>query len=471
MAGSQDNGTSILNENGWLEWNGGDGMEAIVHTLNSDWMMGSWQYGTRQVTKDGGVTRQGTSNPEAGSGDWQAPLLYDPNHQMRVYSFADSIWKSEEFGSNWTLAGSPRIGSISVATIAENNSQIMIISSGSTVRISDDGGASFRSPGIGLPNFYVTDIAIDPKHDSTIIVTYNKYQLDGKKVYISHDLGVTWTNITYNLVDMPIRTVVIDHTEERNIYLGAEIGVYVKAMNESTWEYYSNGLPNVTVKDLEIQYASNTLKASSWGRGLWEIPLKNRASHPAILHTNLSHAPSTTQPRAGYAENVTSIIKYDQNITSAFVKWSNDSWSLHKTIMMTNVSDSTWVTDEPFTLYGNGTEMYFKVFAIGENNDTTETYKYHYTVRNGLNVNSVVESDFESSVTLYPNPNSGNFHISLGADYENVEFNVIDVSGKLVEKRMDSGNDFDFSFNLPKGIYFIEAITVNRSAKFKFVVN
>lgn len=33
IGGSQDNGTSILDEEGWLEWNGGDGMEAVVHPL------------------------------------------------------------------------------------------------------------------------------------------------------------------------------------------------------------------------------------------------------------------------------------------------------------------------------------------------------------------------------------------------------------------------------------------------------
>ena len=41
MAGSQDNGTSILAPDGWIEWNGGDGMEALVHALNPKWMIGS----------------------------------------------------------------------------------------------------------------------------------------------------------------------------------------------------------------------------------------------------------------------------------------------------------------------------------------------------------------------------------------------------------------------------------------------
>ena len=471
MAGSQDNGTSILNENGWIEWNGGDGMEAIVQTLNPEWMMGSWQFGTRQVTKDGGLSRNGTNNPEAGDGNWQAPMVYDPNYQMRVYTFADSIWQSDEFGDSWYLTGTPGIGSISVATIAENDSKIMAIASGSTVRITEDGGATFRSPNIGLPNFNVTDLAFDPRNDSTLIVTYNRYQLDGKKVFITNDLGMTWTNITYNLADMPIRTVVIDHTDDRNIYLGAEIGVYVKPMDGNTWRLYSKGLPNVTVRDLEIQYGSNTLKAATWGRGLWEIPLLGRGSYPTILHTSLTHAPSNSQPRAGYDENVSIVISHDENISSAFVKWANDSLDLYKTISMSNISDSTWKTDQPFTNYGKGTQMYFKVYAVGQNNDTTETYKFQYEVRNGLNINSVLESNFDYQVNLFPNPNSGKFSVDLGADHKNVSLRVYDISGREIMSKEDSGNLFDVSLDVSKGIYFLHVITGDKAAKFKFVID
>lgn len=471
MSGSQDNGTSILDENGWIEWNGGDGMEAVVHTLNSDWMMGSWQFGTRQRTQDGGQTRQGVGNPEAGDGDWQAPLFYDPNQQMRVFTLADSVWKTENFGDNWELVGTPGIGTIQRAAIAYNNSEIMAISSGSTLRISTDGGATFFAPGIGLPNYNITDMEFDPNHDSTIIVTYNRYQLDGKKVFISYDLGGFWYNITHNLADMPIRCVTIDHTPEGNIYLGAEIGIYTMPMNGTEWELYNESFPNVTVRDLDVQFGSNTLKASTWGRGLWENFLVDREDYPQILHTSITNAPTKTEPKSGYDVNVTSEISYDQSLSSVFVKWSNDNLNFDKTILMSNTSGDNWETDEPFTQYGAGTEMYFKVFAVGQNNDTTETYKFHYTVRNGIFVNSVVESNFESKVNLFPNPSGGIFKVDLGSDYSNVNFVVVDVTGKQVHSSTDSGNLFEFNLDLPKGIYFLNATTKDSSARFKFVVD
>ena len=42
---------------------------------------------------------------------------------------------------------------------------------------------------------------------------------------------------------MPIRTVVIDHTEDSTIYLGAEIGVYKKLCLRTRGNYNNENLP------------------------------------------------------------------------------------------------------------------------------------------------------------------------------------------------------------------------------------
>ena len=69
IVGSQDNGTSIKNENTWIEFYGADGMEGIIHPLNSDWMIGSIQFGSKRRTKDGGYTQDG-ANPNGFEGAW-----------------------------------------------------------------------------------------------------------------------------------------------------------------------------------------------------------------------------------------------------------------------------------------------------------------------------------------------------------------------------------------------------------------
>jgi hypothetical protein len=463
MSGSQDNGTSILNENGWIEWNGGDGMEAIVHTLNEDWMIGSWQYGTRQRTKDGGITRHGINTPQCGSSqaEWQAPLLFDPNDQMRVFHFSDSVFVADGFGENWQYLGSPDIGKIKVATIAENNSNLMIVCRNENIYLSKDGGYSYDSINDGLPGHSITDIAFDPNHDSTIVVVYNRYQNDGEKVFISHDLGSSWNNITYNLGDMPLRTVVIDHTTERNIYLGAEIGVFYKAMNDNSWSLHNQNLPNVTIRDLEIQYGANLLKAATWGRGLWDYKLAGRNDYPAILTTSISDTPNDIHPKESEEQYVTSMISYNGVLSSVYVKYSANQATCDSTLIMSNIQDSTWKTDGHVYNYPAGTKVFFKVYAVGENGDTTETYKFMYTVRDFIYCDSYGSLAYTTAITKVElkdiNRISGK--TQAYSDYTETDSTVLNVYGS-----------YNLSVNLTTGgnqqVYAMAWVDWNRDGDF-----
>lgn len=385
ISGSQDNGTSIKTEAGWVEFYGADGMEGLIHPLNDDWMMGSVQYGSRRRTLDGGLTQSGVNaSGQAGSGNaaWEAPLVYDPNDHMRVYNFSTEIWVSDDFAENWTYRGSPAsfTGTISHAAIAENNSNIIIISRGSNIDKSVDAGATFTSIKNNLPNYTIQDIAFHPDDDDIIFVCYARYQDDNSKVFMTTNGGASWANITYNLGNMPIQTVVVDHTPVHNIYVGAEIGVFTMPIGGNTWTLYNTNLPNMTVEELEVVYGSNTLKAATWGRGLWEYTLVDRADYPAIMITRITDMPSFSNPKIGIDQYVTSTISYQSNLSAVYVEWSANAPTFGNVIPMTNVSDSTWTSNQPLPALNVGEKMYFKVFAVGSSNDTSETYKFMYTV-------------------------------------------------------------------------------------------
>jgi hypothetical protein len=398
ISGSQDNGTSIKHQNTWLEFYGADGMEGIVHPLNDDWMIGSIQNGSRRLTKDGGITQTGAT-PNGQTGSWIAPLIYDPNQQMTVYSFGENIWKSEDFGVSWTNIGTPTFtGTITEAAIAQNNSNIILVSKGATLEKSIDGGVTFSDLTGTLPNSTITDIAFAPHNDEIIIVTYASYQNNGQKIYKSTNGGVTWTNITNNLGDMPIRKVVIDHSPDHHIYIGAEIGVFTMPLNGNTWTLYNSNLPNMAIEDLEIMWGTNTLRAATWGRGLWEYALVNRTDYPAIIFTEITDIPNEQLPLPQIPQYVTSVISYDNTVTSAFVKWSENNLLFNNTINMTNTVDSTWVSDTPIPGMGANTNIYFKVFAVGSSGDTTETYKFNYKVK--PNCVSFGNMSYQTAVTL-----------------------------------------------------------------------
>jgi photosystem II stability/assembly factor-like uncharacterized protein len=382
MAGSQDNGTSILNEFGWLEWNGADGMEAIIHPLNRNIMVGSWQYGTRHLTLDGGESLIYSYNPEGDNNyaDWLAPLVIDPADHMKIYHFSDKMFVSNQFGNpfTWSLVGSPKTFSLQHAAIAENNSNLIVVSTYSYLLLSIDKGLTWNANNSGLPSYNIADVCFDPKFDSTLVVCFDRYEEDNQKIFISHNLGKTWTNITYNIGNMPIRSLAIDHTPERNIYVGGEIGVYTKSMNSRNWELYNSNLPNVTVRDFEIHYGSNTLKAATWGRGLWEVQLKNRESYPKINKIIPSDivGPNYNIP-VDSQMNIAAIINYDKTLSEVYLLWSYDNKTLHNKIAMT-LNQNQWHTVSAIPSSLGKEVVYFKVVAIGSNQDTSETYTFMY---------------------------------------------------------------------------------------------
>ena len=383
MAGSQDNGTSILNEDGWIEWNGGDGMEALVHPLNENWMIGSWQFGTRNYTQNGGQNRRGCGNPDGGSGKaaWEAPLLQNPQNSMQVYHFSDTMFSGDNFGRQWQFKSDPNIGVITEAAIAESDSIVIVVARNRDIRLTNDGGVSWTDIGNGLPGHYLRDIAFDPKDKNKIIVVYNRYQNDNQKIYISNDQGTTWQNITYNLGNMPLRTVVIDHSDSSYIYVGGEIGVYYKSKSATQWTLYNNKLPNVTVKDLEIHYGSNTLRAATWGRGLWEYTLVGRNNFPSITHTNISNTPTDDLPKDGVDQYITSIIESDQTLSEVNVLWNVNNFSLDSSLTMENIGNNTWKSTKPISSNDLGDHIYFKVLAKAESGDQSETYVFDYLTK------------------------------------------------------------------------------------------
>jgi len=378
MAGSQDNGTSILIANGWIEWNGGDGMEAVVHPLNPDWMIGSWQYGSRNYTRNGGLNRPGCNNPEKGSGQaaWEAPFLMNPLNSMEVFHFGSNVFKGTNFGLEWSPMGSPNIGIISEAAMAHNNPNIIAVATNSNIRLTLDGGASFNNIRSNLPNHSITDIAFDPKNDSVIIVTYNRFQNDGQKIYITKNLGQSWENITYNLGNMPLRCGIIDHSDSSYIFVGAEIGVYYKSMNGTIWHPFMEGLPNVTVRDFQIHYGTNTLRAATWGRGLWDIPLPQTEMLPKIAYVTMDDLPTESSPIYSKPQKIRAQIASSSNLLEVFVKWSKNNIDLDQEIKMVRKNDDWWESE--FALIGGNEDfIHFKIFAKNENG-TSESYRFNF---------------------------------------------------------------------------------------------
>lgn len=374
--GSQDNGSSYYTNGQWIEWVGADGMEQIIHPLYPDYVIGNVQFGFKFVTYDGAQTGYFSNNHPNDDMDWIAPMVYNPRSFSKVYSVGENLYRSDDFGYTYSVLANFGSDATNFA-IAENNSNIMLVALGSSLEKSTDGGQTFSPIGLGvLPNRYISDIAFDPKDDNTIILTFSHYEDDNSRIYISYNGGSNWTNITHNLSAIPARSVVIDHSANRNIYIGTEIGVYTKTMSATSYSLFSDNLPPVAINELEINYGSNKLYAASWGRGLWVTKLKDRQSYPVVNKVSMSQ-----NPAVGININVPNLITINVGqsiVTQAYVKWSVNDIDLDQTILLTKLNKNEYAFDSDLMVGLEGDSIYFKIFLVGNNSDTTSTYRFMY---------------------------------------------------------------------------------------------
>jgi len=145
-----------------------------------------------------------------------------------------------------------------------------------------NGGLTWDYIHIGLPTnlAVLSSVCIADNDPENIWVSFHGYE-DGEKVYHSTDAGDNWENISGNLPNVSANILefqfgTVDGVSHA-LYLGTDIGIYYTndsiQQTAEKWSLYSEGLPNVIVNDLEIQYGSQKLYAATYGRGLWETNL------------------------------------------------------------------------------------------------------------------------------------------------------------------------------------------------------
>ncbi len=138
--------------------------------------------------------------------------------------------------------------------------------------------------------FDISSIAADP-HDATgmtVYATVMGFTLGVNNIphiYRSTDGGASWTNISANLPDVPANTVLVDPNDANTVYVAMDTGVYATSSvttcaSANCWGAMGTALPNAPVVGLEAGAALATgdgrfgeLRAATYGRGIWQIPL------------------------------------------------------------------------------------------------------------------------------------------------------------------------------------------------------
>jgi photosystem II stability/assembly factor-like uncharacterized protein len=286
--GTQDNGTV---DNGSSAYKGGDGAYVAVDP-NGNYLYAEnysggnleridLESGQRESIMDGiGFNAAGTNYEDAA---WAAPIAIDPVNPNTIWHARKSIYGSLTQGSPWlqTTGSFTGLGS-AIAVSPANDGIIYAGSDRGEVLVSLDGGDTWlnRSRAQGLPNRAVTDFAPSQTDPGTAYMAVSGFYTN--HVFKTTDNGESWTSISASLPDIPVNALAIHPDDEKIIYAGTDIGMFITTDGGATWASYNQGLPRVVVADLEVHRSSKTLVMASHGRSMWEIPLEKPSLPPSI---------------------------------------------------------------------------------------------------------------------------------------------------------------------------------------------
>jgi photosystem II stability/assembly factor-like uncharacterized protein len=523
ITGHQDNGTNIKNGANYIASLAGDGMDCFIDRTNDNYMFASQYNGSIYRSTNGGSTWSAITNGITGTGGWVTPWKQDPTFSNTIYCGRNNLFKSTNYGTNWSQIGTTGGGgSIVEFAVAPSNNQVIYVIHPGSIRKTINGGTTWTNVTGNVPAGNATFITIDPNDPNTAWVTISGYTA-GSKVFQTVDGGATWMNISANLPNLPANCSVYEPGSNDRIYIGMDVGIYYKDNSSSTWTLYNTGLPNVAIMDMEMSPAApGKIFAATYGRGVYQADVIPTTAAPVtnfsfygnlcagtdkILVDNSSNTPTSwtwsITPNTGVTFNSVSV----QNPTLSFTSPGVYSISLvsgnsfgtgsviTKTVLVSTTptvslsSNSITICDlDPIIVTATGANTY--TWSNGGGSNPTVTYTpngdWTYTVTGSNNgcidtetlsvtnitcVGIVELQGAETSFNVYPNPATEKITLKINTvKTVDVIIELFDTAGKSVLKQNVgfSKEKTECKINiasLSSGLYYLKLYSKDKSSQ------
>ncbi len=297
LGGAQDNGTDRRTTSDfWTLTFGGDGATPIYSLTSPDttWVASS-QFQNVARTTNGGTSYSSARTGLGGSAPFIGKLEQCPNNENVILGGTSGIYKTTNMftaatGSavSWALTNSPIFGSLWRSfAFAESDSTCGTFAAGtggSTLRITVDGGVTYRDLDSlnQVPSRWISDLSFDPTNPAILYVVISGFDegTPGAPGHIfkttnatSAVTPVTWTNISPPASNHPFNTIEVDPANPQVIYAGSDFGIWKSVDAGATWEHFTadDGMPLVSVYDIEANATTNKVVAFTHGRGAYQL--------------------------------------------------------------------------------------------------------------------------------------------------------------------------------------------------------
>jgi uncharacterized repeat protein (TIGR01451 family) len=124
-----------------------------------------------------------------------------------------------------------------------------------------------------IPLRPVTQIAVDRSNWRIAYVSLAGFgsATPGKPghLFATKDGGASWKDVSSQLPDAPVNSVVLDPADAKTLYAGTDVGPFVTHDGGATWNKLGTVIPGVAVFQLDEDSTNGVLAAGTYGRGAW----------------------------------------------------------------------------------------------------------------------------------------------------------------------------------------------------------
>ena len=290
--GTQDNNTIRTLTGSANDWNsiiGGDGFHVNVDPIDNNYVYAESQYGNLRRSTNGGTSFQNGTNGISGSDrvNWNTPVILSPFSPEKMFYGSNKLYTSTRAVS-WTAispdltdglhpSGSLAFGTLTAIAASYNNLGVIYTGSDDgNVNVTFDGGTTWTDISAGLPDQYITSIAMVPSDDMIAYVTVSgfKYLDYTPRVFKTTDGGQNWTDISSNLPNIPVNDI-ITYPAENILFVATDLNVWYSKDDGANWTILGNNLPLTVVMDLKFHEPTKTLYAGTFGRAMHKFDVSD----------------------------------------------------------------------------------------------------------------------------------------------------------------------------------------------------
>jgi len=167
------------------------------------------------------------------------------------------------------------------AQVNNNPNWTLLGASGQNGEEDEDGHEDVR-----LPRRPVGSIAVDRSNYRVAYIGYNGYNGATPHrpghVFKTTNAGQRWKDITGNLPDSPVNSLLLDPAYPNTLYAGTDVGPFVTRDGGATWTSLGTGFPLVAVWQLDLDPFHRVIGAGTHGRGAFKIT-DTTAPKPALV--------------------------------------------------------------------------------------------------------------------------------------------------------------------------------------------